>query len=548
MSLWPKSTVSVEEAISLVTSNIALIRQANSIDEILSCRPDRATEYRVDNTSNPSMLVQLTAAYREHAALLKNKGCSEAAKKSWKRADQILSPRQKQGTKSIVKAGSVFVAMVPAARTCFSTAHFSTPTTSPSTCTTPPPTQPIISLSSVNADTPTVSRSVEYFDKDIYSFAFDMWSFPSPNCHLQDTRQLAACLTLLRTTELSEYELTQEVRKWIVSTRSNKDEIERLGKIAIDVIYAFIKANPKDSGVIAEVIPLAYILDRDLHRHLLNSFVDAINYSTLLNIDSLDGLAHVVQSADPGYINSGDLVSILQVLNNRLQKVHSEAVDYRYRLIFAISRVLDAMVAAHIGDIDRINLYDPLTCLLDMSKSNTDPYLSFQVEYAAQALLNISNDEKPWHAGFRRLWIALSVGASFAKVPDPAEIKMMLEGLEKFYNEGKRDFIALKEAINSKGGIGFTFKDGVQFKSIWYRALRTAELYIHTGRLSYFEEFVANAQCRDDHMFQMGVCQLLGQFVGDIRWGLKARQSAIGFIGALCRNESTWILHDGAKQ
>ncbi|KAF9919081.1 hypothetical protein FBU30_011176 [Linnemannia zychae] len=494
MPLWPKSTISVEEAINLVTSNIALIRKANSVDEVLKCRPDKATEYKVDNTSNQSMIIQLAAVFREHAELLKNKGC----------------------TNSIVKAVGVLVARTPAARICLSSAHFDTPTTSLSTCTTLSPTQPSISLSFVNADTPTVLRSVEHFDRDVYSFAFDIWSFPSPNCQFQDTHQLAACLTYLCTTGLPEDDLLEEVRKWIVATRSKTVELERLKKIASDVTYAFIKTNPKDSEIIAEVALLAYNLDRDLHRHLLNSFVDTINHSTLLNIDILDGLAHVVQSADPGYINSDDLVN--------------------------------AMVAANVGDIDRINLYDSSACLLDTSKSGADLYLSFQVEYAAQALLNISNDETPWHAGFRRLWLALSFGASFTKVPDPTEIKSILEGLEKLYNVGKRDFIALKEAINSKGKVRFTFKDGFQFKSIWYRALRTAELYIQTGRLSYFEEFVTNAQCRDDRMFQLGVCQLLGQFVADTRWDLKARQSAIGFIRALYRNETNWILHDGAKQ
>ncbi|KAF9923038.1 hypothetical protein FBU30_006854 [Linnemannia zychae] len=480
--------------------------QAKNKDEALSCRPDKAIKNKVDINSDQSMLVQLAAAYRKHAELLRNKG----------------SPHRKHGTKSIVKAGSVFVAMVPEARMSLSSAHSNTLTTSLSTYITPHATQSPVPLSSSVNETTPVSRSVKYFDKDIYSFAFDMLSFPSPNCHLQDTHQLAACLTLLCTTELPEDELTLEVREWILATRSNIVELERLKKIAKDVTYAFIKADPKDSGVIAEVIPLAYNIDRDLYRHLLISLVDIINHSTLLNIDSLDGMAHVVQIADPSYINSDDLGRILQVLNNQLQKVHSEAVNYRYRLMFAISRVLDAMVAANVGDIDRINLYDPLTCLLDVSKSDTDLYLSFQVEFAAQALLNVSNDEKPWHAGFRRLWLALSVGASFAKVPDPTEIKMMLEGLEKLYNEGKRDFIALKEAINNKGRIEFTFKDGLQFKSIWYRALRTAELCIQTGRLSYFEEFVINAQCRDDRMFQMGVCQLLGQFVSNTRWDLEA--------------------------
>ncbi|KAF9928365.1 hypothetical protein FBU30_002403 [Linnemannia zychae] len=546
---WSRSTISVEEAINLVTSNITLIRKANNKHEVLSCEPEKVTKNKVDLNSNQSMLAQLVNAYREHAELLKDKGCDELARKSWKRADEILSPHKKQGTKSIMMAGSVFVSVVPEARMCLSSAHSGSPTTSLATSTISPVSESPISLSSsVNPDILTVSVPVVCFHKDTYPSSIEMLLFPSPNCHLRDTLQLGVCLTLLNATDLSEDKLGQEEGNWIIATRSNKEEIERLKKIANDVVRAFIRADIKDSRIIAEVVPLAFNLERDLHRRLLNSFIDTIDQSTLLDVDSLDGLAQIIQSADPGFINSDDLVSILQVLNNRLQKVHSEAVNHRYRLIFAISRVLDAMVAANVGDVDRVNLYDPLASLLDMSKSNTDPYLSFQVEYATQALLNVSNDEKPWQAGFRRLWLAVSVGASFVKVPDPTEIKTMLEGLEKLYNEGRRDFITLKEAINGRGRIEFTFKDGLQFKSIWYRALRTAELYIQTGKLTYFEEFVLNTQCRDDRMFQLGVCQLLGQYMVDKQWGLKARQSAAAFVVALYRNQSTWRLHDDAKQ
>ncbi|KAF9933907.1 hypothetical protein FBU30_004075 [Linnemannia zychae] len=369
MSLWPKSAVSVEEAINLVTANIALIRRANNKDEILNCGPEKVTMTKVDITSNQPMLNQLAAAYREHAELLKDKGFYEIAKKSWKKADKILSPHQKQGARSIVKAGDLFVSMFPEVRKCLSSAYANPPTTNLSICVASPATQP----SSINTNTPT--------------------------------------------------------------------------KVANEVVRAFIVTDLKVSDVIAEVVPLAYNLDRDLYRNLLNSFVEVIDRSILLDVDSLDGLAHLIQSADP-----------------------------------------DAMVASNVGDIDRINLYEPLASILSMSSSKSDPYLSFQVEYAAQALLNVSNDEKPWHAGFRRLWLAISVGASFAKVPDPKEIKMMLEGLEKLYNEGMSDFNKLKEIINGKRRVEFTFKDGFQFKSIWYRALRTAELYIQSGKLTYFEE------------------------------------------------------------
>ncbi|KAF9924092.1 hypothetical protein FBU30_005905, partial [Linnemannia zychae] len=74
MTLWPKSTISVEEAISLVTSNIALIRKAKSKDEVLNYEPEKVTKNEVDRNSNQPMLGQLADSYREHAAILKDRG------------------------------------------------------------------------------------------------------------------------------------------------------------------------------------------------------------------------------------------------------------------------------------------------------------------------------------------------------------------------------------------------------------------------------------------------------------------------------------------
>ncbi|KAF9929488.1 hypothetical protein FBU30_001502 [Linnemannia zychae] len=533
MCFWCKPTTPVEEAIDLVNRNIGHISRANNKDEVLRWEPGKMAKIKVDPKSNQSLLGQLVEAYQKHAELLGTKGCDKLAKKSSKKAVKIRSHLRNQSVESIVKANSV----APEATIHSATAQVNTPTNVVVN------RSPFSSQSSISGMTPDA-----YFTKDIHPFAINMPPFPSPDCHLQDTRQLAVCLTLLLSKELSEDKRNKEKTEWIQITRSNKSEIERLNKIANDVVRAFIKADIKDSNAFAEVVPLAYNLEKSLHRHLLNSVLDSIEGSALLNVDSLDGLAHLVQSADIDTIQSGDLVAILRVLTNRLSRARPEDVNQLYPLVFAISRVLDAMVSANVGDIDRVEIHDPLTSLLDMSKSNKDLYLSYQVEYATQALLNVSNDEKPWHAGFRRLWLAISVGASFAKVPDPTEIKTMLEGLEKLYNEGKRDYRALRKAINGKGDVKLTLKDGFQFKSIWYRALRTAELYIQTGRLTYFEEFITNTQCRNDRMFQLGVCQLLGQFAADERWELKARQNAVAFIEALYRNKSSWILHDDAKQ
>ncbi|KAF9427944.1 hypothetical protein BGZ94_003774 [Podila epigama] len=41
-------------------------------------------------------------------------------------------------------------------------------------------------------------------------------------------------------------------------------------------------------------------------------------------------------------------------------------------------------------------------------------------------------------------------------------------------------------------------------------------------------------------MFQLGICQLLGQFAVDTRWELEARQSAVAFLGALYQIDGIW--------
>ncbi|KAF9427945.1 hypothetical protein BGZ94_003775 [Podila epigama] len=485
MASWFKHSITIEDAVDLVTSNISLIRQAKHKDQVISyCETAKVTKKKVAITSaNQPMLAQLAAAYREHAEVLKSWGCHEMALKSWKKADEILPPHQEPSAilKSIAKAGSPASLMVPVATVCLSTALSGTSILGLSVHTESPASQPTTPLSSSGSSSTTggdVPVPAVYFDKDICPPTIEICPFPRPNCHLRDTRQLAVCLALLQTIKLPEDNLSQEAWRWLNSARDNTDEKNRLGSLVTSVVRTFMRDELKSSEVVAEVIPLAFILNRGDYRLLLNSFVEAVERSTLLDVDSLDGLAQLIQRAAPGSINSDDLVKILRVLHKRLQATHSESVSHRFRLLLAVSRVLDAMVDANIGDVDRINLHEPLTDLLRLSESSNDPYLCFEAAYAMQGLLNVSNDESIWHAGFRRVWLVLTVGAAFAKVPDPREIKDALEGLRKAYDAGKRATNTLKDAletIKTGGRAEFTVEEGLKFKLAWYRALRTAE-------------------------------------------------------------------------
>jgi len=92
MPCWSKQSITVEEAVALVTCNISLIRQAKNKDQVIKYyKTAKVTKKNVDTTSaNQPMLAQLAAAYREHAEVMKSWGCHQMALESWKKADEIL--------------------------------------------------------------------------------------------------------------------------------------------------------------------------------------------------------------------------------------------------------------------------------------------------------------------------------------------------------------------------------------------------------------------------------------------------------------------------
>jgi len=355
----------------------------------------------------------------------------------------------------------------------------------------------------------------------------------------------------------------------------------RLEIISFQIVKTFADGAMKDAASVVEVVQLAPVLNSDHFRSLLEAFVSAVDQSRILHFDLLEGLAKVIQGAAPGPFKSGDpksahkvaprsidsgnskaiqivtpgsidsddLSRILKSLHKQLQSTHSESHRNRYHLLLAVSRILDAMVDANIGDLSRINLHGPLTDLLREAESRGNPYLTFQAEYAMQALLNVSDDDNIWRAGSRRLWLVLKGGAGFAKVPGP---KDALESLEILYKAGDGGMKFLKNAlgaIKTSEGPTFSVKDGLQFKKAWYRALRTAESYIELGRLTLFKDLVTKAPCRDQFMFQWGICQLLGLFAADASQSdQEARQDAVAFLGALYKGTGLWNLQKEADQ
>ncbi|KAG0008552.1 hypothetical protein BGZ80_003303, partial [Entomortierella chlamydospora] len=85
--------------------------------------------------------------------------------------------------------------------------------------------------------------------------------------------------------------------------------------MATDLIRAFVREDLKKSGVVAEAVSLAAVLEQEDFRKLLQVFVDSMSQSVLLDVHLLNGLAQSIRNAPQGYIEADDLVKILGLLN-----------------------------------------------------------------------------------------------------------------------------------------------------------------------------------------------------------------------------------------
>ncbi|KAG0045677.1 hypothetical protein BGZ83_009092 [Gryganskiella cystojenkinii] len=550
------------DALMQAKTSIKAAREGSEDAVITHYRAAKNALAEVDiKKTDTAALREMIAAFQDLAVVLDNSGaprkadkCRQRADTLWQKLDGGIKVSAATNAPSLVGSGfrqaivqAGVVLLNPLAMSSSSSSSASTVASNTSAATsirvsvaTAVVTTPTPQRQALPSSQAAIQASPLFFRKDVNPVLFNC-QLPRSNELLQTTRQLAYCLALLQAS-VQDDDLPPDTLMWRKHTLINSDEKDRLETLSVQIIQKFAKDTMKDAAAVVEVVQLAPVLNSDHSRFLLKTFIDTVDKSEMLHLHSVDGLAKAIQGAAPGSIDSNDLVSILRSLYKRLRPIHS-ASQHQYHLLVAVSRVLDAMVDAHIGDVDRAYLHGPLTDFLRESEANENPYLAFQAAYATQALLNVSDDENIWHAGFRRGWLVLKGGAGFAKMPDPKEIKDALEGLERLYEAGKggvRMFKDASEAIKNHESPTFTVKEGLKFRRAWYRAVRTAESYLQTGRLVQFEDLVTTTSCRHQLMFQWGICQFLGRFAADTYWDLEARQNAVAFLGALCRTDKIW--------
>ncbi|KAG0050389.1 hypothetical protein BGZ89_003852, partial [Linnemannia elongata] len=364
---------------------------------------------------------------------------------------------------------------------------------------------------------------------------------PRPQQRIERTDQLVYCSTLFLRNSLllSSTEqgppLDKDELAWLAEMKKDPIEVDRLQWIATRMVDRFIQEGIKDSTEITEIVSLGPILQKEPYRKLLSSFIKEFDDSHLLEVGMLQGLVQLVQSATPGYLVSDDLIKILGILKIRLQGTHQQSSEWSYHLTLAISGVLDVMADHKVQDLDRVLEHEPLSEVLSGLKGSIGPYLMYQACYAFQALQYVPDDEAVLQAVLR-----YSRG--------------VVDGAVKITTLGKLDLGSILGGLGnlqkaSGQGVMKSLKEryGAGNKRPWYAAIRAAYALAEAGLLKDLNLLICGAPCRQDPMFQWGICHLLGEISIDPLWPVASRQRATELLGRLYKEDTNWALDKSVK-
>ncbi|KAG0227430.1 hypothetical protein BGX31_007004 [Mortierella sp. GBA43] len=334
---------------------------------------------------------------------------------------------------------------------------------------------------------------------------------PEPDQRLDNTPQLVCCLGLLKIAHSLDDIPEQAAQKWLQIVEKDSEEQER--------------EEVKDAKAVAEVVWLAPMLNNEIFHNLLGPFYSAVDHAGLLDFQSLEGLAQMIQGAGPGYLSGQDLDMILKLLSERLRNTKQQkSGQHLYRLTLAVSNVLDAMAEA----ISQVSTARPST----NHSRRTSKAWSYETNMQGRQGSPVK-------------------GLDLEKlVEGPSCIQQGMDGLSKAVEVAKTAYEGVTSLMEGGQGLYNSLKEGLSFeqKRPWYAALRRADLLIQDGELGSFRKPVCEVPCRYDLPFQLGITKRLGQIAGNSKWDAVVRRSAIAFLGEIYRDDEMWGAEPKVKQ
>ncbi|KAF9151492.1 hypothetical protein BG015_006591 [Linnemannia schmuckeri] len=388
---------------------------------------------------------------------------------------------------------------------------------------------------------------------------------PKLGTRIDTTPQLAMCIGLLAKdcdTVDQQEDPSQDMSSdaaaqlaWVKVMSQDLVEKNRTLWLGTRMVDEFAADASKDLTKIAEMVLIGPVLDKENFRRLLSCIITAFDQSVILDVDLLQGLVQLVQSAPPESLVSDDLIKIFGLLRVRLQGTHQQSSVHPYHLTLAVSRLLDVMADHKVKDLNRVEEHEPLSRVLSGLEDSSDPYLMYQACYAFQALQYVPNDETMLQGVLR-----LSTGAVDGLVKVTAVMKLDLgavldglcqlqEVLSSTIEVAGTVYKGVCSLMESGRGVLESLKEGYGKgkKRPWYPAVRAAYALAQAGQLQDLNRLIMEAPCRRDPLFQWGICQLLGEIAFDAMWDIVVRQQVVELLGDLLQNDPEWGQGESVK-
>ncbi|KAG0369979.1 hypothetical protein BGX24_002217 [Mortierella sp. AD032] len=377
-----------------------------------------------------------------------------------------------------------------------------------------------------------------------------------PQARIESTLQLVFCARLLlEDQQLSTSQssptgvcvLDDAGRRWFDAIQGDPPAQARIHWLVSRLVTEFLKDPAPGPEAIFEVVVLGPVLCQVDYRTLLSGFIERFDDSALLNVNLLQGMIQLLQSAPSGGLTDDDLVRIVSSIRKRLESTHAPDRVHVYQLVVAVSKVLEVMVRGEVKGLNRQRDHQSLLATLcNLKGVNDDEFLKFQAYYAYQMLLYLPDDETSFQAFWRyaeSVAVGVSAVASVFKL-DPLSALAAVEHIQqvagnaidvvKFSIDGARAFQSTAgEATQAAEKTYWSQK-----KQPWFLALQAGCLFVQDGRLVDFNILVCDATRRFDVNFQRGVCQILGEVALSPLWDDGSRRSAIDFLGELCKTDA----------
>ncbi|KAF9138497.1 hypothetical protein BG015_002354 [Linnemannia schmuckeri] len=412
-------------------------------------------------------------------------------------------------------------------------------------------------MSSLPSGLPSQSLSDHYSS----SISLDMGPIPSPPSRSPNDSVDTADVHEDNSVDAQEVDPLED---WLQTMERDPIEQKRLRWMPTRLVEEFANDVTNKANAIAEVALLGPILDRETYRDLLGCFLSKFERAlmlkvVLLDVDLLQGLVQLVQSASPGYLVNDDVVRTLKILQSYLDiakppisdeknsglldEKHSILSDHRVYLTIAVSRVLGVMVEGMVQELDRSMNHSLLRDRLQEFRLFDNPHLRFQVAYAYQALQHIPDGYSALQTIMifaSGLTMAAAGSASGSKIDPQSLVKgignihlavSQANGVAKSMREGTQEPSFAGDDNVAIGKLVQSFATGQ--KRAWYLALQGAQALVRNGQLADFKTALSTLACRHERDFQWGVCQLLGEIILDPFWDTSTHQQTIDCLGEL---------------